>query len=218
MNDFTKNTIIELYSGGKSAKEIEKKLNIPYSTIYILLKSQNLIRLKGNITLDGKSKLCSMCKKFKSIQDFHKRTGTLSGLAPSCKDCSNSRNKETRIPYSNLDEKQKKLILESNKKSRDIMPLENKIFIRAKKRSRELNLEFNLELSDIIIPKICPILDIDLIPSNKITDNSPSIDRIKNNLGYIKGNIHIISNKANRMKSNGTKEELEKLSNYFNNI
>lgn len=42
-------------------------------------------------------------------------------------------------------------------------------------------------------------------------DNSPSIDKVDPELGYIKGNIRVISFKANRMKQDNTKEQLEKL-------
>jgi hypothetical protein len=37
---------------------------------------------------------------------------------------------------------------------------------------------------------------------------SPSLDRIDNNKGYIKGNVEVISWKANIMKSNASPEEL----------
>ena len=65
-------------------------------------------------------------------------------------------------------------------------------------------------------PKLCPILGIPLfVGRRKSTDNSPTLDRIDNNKGYTKDNIHIISRKANAMKSNASFKEIEKLYNYM---
>ena len=66
------------------------------------------------------------------------------------------------------------------------------------------------------VPKYCPILDIPLYVGDKVsTDNSPTLDRIDNDNGYIKGNIQIISRKANQMKSNGDFKDIEMLYNFM---
>ena len=81
---------------------------------------------------------------------------------------------------------------------------------RAKQRAKKYNLDFNIELSDIIIPKICPILEIPLEWGKKGKyEYSPSLDRIDNNKGYIKGNIMVISKRANTMKNSATIQELK---------
>lgn len=92
--------------------------------------------------------------------------------------------------------------------------VEYKLFNHAKKRAKRKNLEFNIELSDIIIPESCPILKIKL---NQLSlDNTPTIDRIDSSKGYLKDNIKIISYKANVRKSNGTLDEYKSILNYMN--
>jgi len=87
------------------------------------------------------------------------------------------------------------------------------LWCQAKKRARIKNRYFNLKIEDIPeIPKLCPILGIEIIIGiGKLSDNSPSIDRIDNKLGYIKKNIRIISYRANRIKGNTTIEEIKKI-------
>ena len=68
-------------------------------------------------------------------------------------------------------------------------------------------------MNDIKIPLNCPILQIPLINSlgGKSIDNSPSLDRIDSSKGYIKGNVRIISMRANRLKQDSTIDELKKI-------
>lgn len=57
--------------------------------------------------------------------------------------------------------------------------------------------------------RICPILEVPIIVGTKGEyEYSPSIDRIDNSKGYIKGNVQIISKKANSMKNSATSTEL----------
>jgi len=61
---------------------------------------------------------------------------------------------------------------------------------------------------------MCPILGIPLIPGiGAQSPNSPSLDRIIPSLGYVKGNIAVISYRANAMKNDATIDELESFSN-----
>lgn len=86
---------------------------------------------------------------------------------------------------------------------------QRRIFRAIRRKAKENGLGFDLELSDINIPDLCPLLEIPLKIGNGIkTDNSPSVDRINPKLGYVKGNVWIISDKANRMKNDGSPEEI----------
>jgi hypothetical protein len=85
-----------------------------------------------------------------------------------------------------------------------------RLYTLVKSRAKRVGTPFELDVSDIHIPETCPILGIPLFrtPGTR-TDNSPSLDRIDNNLGYVKGNVWVISTKANIMKSNASPDELK---------
>lgn len=99
------------------------------------------------------------------------------------------------------------------------------MFQDAKSRAKRDGVPFNLDLVDIVIPGICPALGLELqkrmirTPSNTtgvrtkyvLNEHSPSLDRIDPQLGYVKGNVWVISARANRIKNNSTPDELIKI-------
>lgn len=83
------------------------------------------------------------------------------------------------------------------------------LFTSAKRRAKDKCLEFDLELEDIIIPEKCPVFNVDFVFGKKSAHKySPTIDRIDNAKGYVKGNIWVISYRANELKRNGTINEI----------
>jgi len=84
------------------------------------------------------------------------------------------------------------------------------ILRRAQVRAKQQGREFNIDRSDIHIPTHCPILGLKLERSHngRGTAQSPSRDRIDSTKGYVKGNVWIISRKANSMKHDATPDEL----------
>jgi di/tripeptidase len=91
----------------------------------------------------------------------------------------------------------------------------------AKDRAKKKGFEFNIDETDIIVPKECPILSIPIFKGVGLgkksgpSGNSPSLDRIDSSKGYIKGNVQVISHKANTMKHNATPEELIKFATWI---
>jgi hypothetical protein len=87
----------------------------------------------------------------------------------------------------------------------------------AKKRAKDKNLPIDITIEDIIIPDVCPVLGIPLVIGNTLEerDSSPSLDRIIPELGYVKGNIRVISFKANSLKKDGSIEDFEKIIRYI---
>lgn len=69
---------------------------------------------------------------------------------------------------------------------------------------------------DVLLPKFCPFLEMEISYTNKSPQpNLTSIDRIIPNLGYVKGNVQVISMLANSMKSSATPEQLKTFSMNF---
>lgn len=65
---------------------------------------------------------------------------------------------------------------------------------------------------------ICPALKIKLVKGKKEWYNSPSIDRIDNNKGYVKGNIVIVSHLVNSMKSIATPDQILKVGKFYKKL
>ena len=79
-----------------------------------------------------------------------------------------------------------------------------------KNNAKKQNIEFALKVEDIVIPKTCMYLGIELtnISGEGRVQSNASIDRIDSSKGYLKDNIQVISDLANKMKQNATPEQL----------
>ena len=88
--------------------------------------------------------------------------------------------------------------------------IERKIWWSARGSAKSRGLDFDIDVTDILIPEYCPYLNIKLTRDygNGVVWSNPSIDRIDSTKGYIKGNIQIISRLANNMKAHATNDEL----------
>lgn len=143
-------------------------------------------------------KICAHCKEEKELKFFYKRTKAKDGLQFECIECTKKKMK-LRQPKMKLQHR------EYREKNRIKF-----MFWRAKQRAKKLNILFNISIEDIIIPEVCPFLGIKLTASQGQgrKESCMSLDRIIPELGYTKGNVQVISDLANRMKSNATKEQL----------
>jgi len=86
-----------------------------------------------------------------------------------------------------------------------------KILCHAKYNARAQNLKFNLSIEDIKIPDRCPFLGIKLtnIQGKGRINSNMSLDKIIPTNGYVKGNVQVISDLANRMKNNASIKQLK---------
>lgn len=92
------------------------------------------------------------------------------------------------------------------------------LLMRARRRARQCGLAFDLTMSDVSIPRTCPVLGIPLYSSNMSTDNSPSLDRIHSTHGYVRGNVIVVSQRANRIKNDATLIELKKVYMFYRRL
>ena len=133
---------------------------------------------------------CVKCGVWKLREEFHAHKHCKGGINTICKSCrkpiSSKNYKNTTIAY--------------------------RLWSRAKRRAKTKNQEFNIQVSDIIIPEICPVFNKPFVIN---TEYAASLDRIDSSLGYVKGNIQVISNKANILKNNATESELKDFANWI---
>jgi hypothetical protein len=90
----------------------------------------------------------------------------------------------------------------------------------ATKRSAKVHkVPHDLCLDDIEMPLTCPILGIKIDYSKQGTYkdrfDTPTVDRLIPEKGYVKGNIRTVSHKGNRFKNNMSLEEAELVVKYM---
>lgn len=139
---------------------------------------------------------CRTCKVLKPSQEFCLHLGCSHGIdIGRCKACKTLYEKARRA--NNYD-------------------LPRYILARAKQRAKVKGLAFDLTLADIIIPPVCPVFGTPFEVGNHAT--AASIDRIRSELGYVRGNICIISNRANMLKGNACAAELRAVADWLDSV
>lgn len=88
---------------------------------------------------------------------------------------------------------------------------ERRVVTRIKSKCKAKGIPFDLDVTDVIPPDVCPVLGIKLVLNNQGSGyhpNSASVDRIDPTKGYTKGNVRVISARANLLKNDATSGEL----------
>ncbi len=184
-------------------------------------------------------KTCNKCKVEKPLTEFASRANRKSGYDAQCKPCYNERKRRerrenpevyraTRLAWvkanpdkvSEADRRWYYNNLEQKLAYRKQWALDNpekRLWSTAKSRAGVRGIEFSIDIADVVIPTLCPVLGIPLKKNigKCHSDDSPSLDRVNNARGYVKGNVRVISYRANRLKGDATAEELRKLIDYM---
>ena len=89
----------------------------------------------------------------------------------------------------------------------------------ARSRARKTGIPFDIHWRDLAFPTHCPVLGIPLEHGTKpFHQNSPSLDRIVGEKGYVKGNVIVVSFRANRIKGDSTPEELRQVAEFYTKL
>jgi hypothetical protein len=159
----------------------------------------------------------------KPLSEFHKRKDSRDGYRNYCKECA-AKIEKTRYEtnhdailvrnreYGRTHKRRRK---EYVKQYRIDNPEKARLYT-AGQRAKKRGIPCTITTNDIIIPEFCPVLGIKLeLGKGKNKPGSPSLDRIKPELGYVPGNVAVISNRANILKGDGTAEEHRKIANWI---
>jgi hypothetical protein len=144
------------------------------------------------------TKQCSKCCTVKPLSEFFKRKNSSDGFNGQCKICYDQKNSRWE-------------------KANPVKTQTMYMTCAARARAKKKGLAFDIDAAFLrsIVTENCPILGMKLEWStlrghgSKMFPNSPSLDRIVPERGYVKGNVWIISHRANMLKSNASHEELK---------
>lgn len=150
-------------------------------------------------------KKCTTCDYIGD--NFHKNKNSKDGLTTLCKECACRRS--NLWAKNNLEQ-----VVQAKKARRQ--DIRKSLLESAQSRASQYNIPLTITLDDIVVPTTCPIFGFPLVKSpGKASYNSPSLDKIVPELGYVPGNIQVISYKANMMKNNASSEDLIKFAKWI---
>lgn len=148
-------------------------------------------------------KICEECNQLLNLNKFSliEKWNPNSDTKNTCKKCSAKLN-------------------EKNRRDRDWkVDAARLLYSNIKSRCKRIGREFSIEIEDILIPENCPVFGFELKREDRETWMcAPSVDRIDSSKGYIKGNVTVVSRRANIIKRDATIEELEQLFNYYKTL
>lgn len=173
-------------------------------------------------SLGMKKRACRTCKLELPLDRYWKQASRKDGLQSECKGCMKQRttayhraNRERLRPRNNA-------VITRRRTSNPVKAL----LACARTRAKFAGIDFTITEADLAFPDVCPVLGEPLqfglgkgeSMSLAVRDWRYSIDRIDNQLGYVPGNVIVVSYRANRLKSDANLEELRKLVKFYEQL
>lgn len=174
-------------------------------------------------------KKCTKCDVVKPLSEYRKYSGRcVGGVRPICKVCQRSYEKEWRSKSKDYRKEQRKKHREKDKLYRAEYNMRNKaryLTSSIKTRCKNKGLPFDLdkyenEINERIEKGICEVSGFPLrLEHGKRDFNSPSIDRVVPELGYVYSNIRIVAFSVNAALGDwGEDKFLQVLKHWKNNL
>lgn len=138
-------------------------------------------------------KRCRGCDRVLPLHAFNVQAGTLYGRTTQCQDC--------RRPKSKADHQ-----------AALAKGTAFNLWSRAKRRAAAKGVPFSITVEDVVVPDVCPVLGHALQVGDR--DWAPSLDRTIPIMGYVPGNVVVMSARANTLKSNASAAELRAVADY----
>lgn len=191
--------------------------------------------MRANETTDT-TRRCGRCGNIKPHSEFGRAARNHVGLSSICRPCGRARtlayrraNKErvnarNRAYYRRHKDRhratQKKYIARKLEWMRTDKVRHAKALLAAvRQRARKLGLPFNIDHTDIPVPDRCPALGVELKRNRgKVAFDSATVDRIVPARGYVKGNVIVISQRANAVKNDATPDEIYRVWSFYKRL
>ena len=169
-----------------------------------------------------KSRICTKCGKEKPLEEFSRNKQGKYGRRAFCKECEHKiqnsperlarRNELRKLKRENDEYRLARNLKDTETRHNNEDSIKKALIRAAKARAKKKGIPFDITIEDFILPEKCPLLEIPLtVGYGNSQENSYSLDKIIPDLGYVKGNVWVISNKANMIKNNASLEELKLL-------
>lgn len=169
-----------------------------------------------------KSRICTKCGEEKPLEEFSRNKQGKYGRRAFCKECEHKiqnsperlarRNELRKLRRENDEYRLARNLKDTETRHKNEDSIKKALVRAAKARAKKKGIPFDITIEDFILPEKCPLLEIPLtVGYGSSQENSYSLDKIIPDLGYVKGNVWVISNKANMIKNNASLEELKLL-------
>lgn len=202
--------IIQDYKNGMTMTAIARKYHVADSTISGYIKPLNLPTNKVIVNINNwegfKEFFIETYNSTDSMQEIYDKLLQHPYFKRTTRKSISQRTTEIRNLFG-LEPK-----MPENKYDSEYDRIRGYIIRNSKYCAKKRGIHFDLKYTDFELPEVCPILGMKLEYGSGHDGNSPchaTLDRIDNNLGYIPGNVMVISRLANAMKNEASFDQIQ---------